>query len=986
VSSTPYSRAVVLALAVSVATCGRGDGPSLQGAGRTIFSAATTAGASDSLVAAAEAVYADEQWDSARTIWNVVLARARAAGDERTAARVLTRIGNAAWRLGDLAAARARSEEALAIKLRLGMADELSRSYNALGLIAYSDGRNEDAVRMYQRAIETARAVGDTEGVAKASGNMALPALDLGDFRSARDGSRMLREAGRALDSARLEANGLANEAMVDIWTGDPRPAIARLDTARRLYRRIGYATGEENALRQLATAFELTGDHDRAFAALDTALRIARRRGLREQEAEDLRLIAGLHAGLGDHRRALRHFEQAERLARAVGLDADRGNILRGAAAAHLRLGNLRRARASAEEALRLHRATGEPQEQLEDLLLVVEIDVRAGERASAASRLDTARTLAGRIDTRGTRIAVALAEARSADVGQNASRVLEALRAARNDMVPDDFGAVWQSNALAARAYMRTGALDSAAAAGRRAITAIERLRGVLASQALRATYVADRADVYGDLVVVLLRLGRPEDAFAVADGARSRDLLEHLSAARHAASAQLPRELLEADDLLRQIDALVRRLRETRSARPPRERGESADTVGATLAARLAKARSDYEALIIRAAQRNPRATALLGTHEPRTDEVRTSLGPDERIVEYLITPDKLVVFVVGRGGLEVVETDLTVDALTQRVRLLRDLWGSPRSDWTLGLPAARALDRTLIAPLRRAGVLRGARRLLIVPHGILGQVPFAALQDEQSRRFLVQDYAIAHLPSAAAIPLLRRRPAPVRVSLTAGEGFAPLPEALPASRAEVDALRASLPGATVRLGVRADEPALRRALATQGIVHVASHGVLNARNPMFSRVELARRRSSAPASHNDGRLEAHEIVGLSIASPLVFLSGCETGAGQAWTDDAVRGTADLTLAQALLAAGAANVISTLWRIDDAGAAVFAGHFYRSLGRTQAVEALAAAQRTMLGSGRHASPYYWASYTLSGDGRLRGGPQNGSAASVP
>ena len=179
----------------------------------------------------------------------------------------------------------------------------------------------------------------------------------------------------------------------------------------------------------------------------------------------------------------------------------------------------------------------------------------------------------------------------------------------------------------------------------------------------------------------------------------------------------------------------------------------------------------------------------------------------------------------------------------------------------------------------------------------------------------------------------------------------------------------AFRSSLPGVAIKTGTRATESAVRRALAGSGVVHVATHGILNVNNPMFSRIELSR----SPDSGDDGRLEVHEILGMAIRSPLVFFSGCETGAALEWTDDPVRGTADLTLAQAVLAAGATNVIMTLWRIEDAGAAVFAGRFYRNLGGMPVADAFAAAQREMAADPRYTSPYYWAGYTLSGAGRL-------------
>jgi CHAT domain-containing protein len=101
--------------------------------------------------------------------------------------------------------------------------------------------------------------------------------------------------------------------------------------------------------------------------------------------------------------------------------------------------------------------------------------------------------------------------------------------------------------------------------------------------------------------------------------------------------------------------------------------------------------------------------------------------------------------------------------------------------------------------------------------------------------------------------------------------------------------------------------------------------------------------------------------------------VFLSGCETGAGASGSTSFIRGEDYTTLAEAFLFAGARNVVSTLWRIDDQGAAAFAAAFYKELaasGRSP-VEVLARAQRALLAQPKYASPFYWAAYALSGDG---------------
>ena len=106
-------------------------------------------------------------------------------------------------------------------------------------------------------------------------------------------------------------------------------------------------------------------------------------------------------------------------------------------------------------------------------------------------------------------------------------------------------------------------------------------------------------------------------------------------------------------------------------------------------------------------------------------------------------------------------------------------------------------------------------------------------------------------------------------------------------------------------------------------------------------------------------------------MEIRSRLVFLSGCETALGPAWSTSFSRGDDYATLAQAFLFSGAENVVATLWRVNDRGAAEFAREFYRALGGSASSLALAKAQRAFIHNPTFAAPYYWAPYTLSGSG---------------
>jgi CHAT domain-containing protein len=344
------------------------------------------------------------------------------------------------------------------------------------------------------------------------------------------------------------------------------------------------------------------------------------------------------------------------------------------------------------------------------------------------------------------------------------------------------------------------------------------------------------------------------------------------------------------------------------------------------------------------------------------------VMAALRPGEAILEYLVSPSGVHVFVLRPAAVTHTLHPVNREELSSRVRLARELIAHPGADAAFE-PVLEALYRDLLAPVVEKGALDGVERLLIVPHGPLVYLPFAALIDETGE-FTLTRFEIAVLPSAASLPALRGSESPGgSPTAVGGLALAPMPDALPATREEASSVRRALGGKAL-YGRGATERATRQGLGSAPVVHIAAHASLNSANPMFSGIELARGESAG--SDDDGRLEVHELLGLRIASELVFLSGCETGSGNSWATGFDRGEDYATLAQAFLYAGARNVIATLWRVDDAAAAVVAESFYQARGRWRdPVAALAEAQRAVLSDPRLSAPYYWASYEVLGAG---------------
>jgi CHAT domain-containing protein len=282
--------------------------------------------------------------------------------------------------------------------------------------------------------------------------------------------------------------------------------------------------------------------------------------------------------------------------------------------------------------------------------------------------------------------------------------------------------------------------------------------------------------------------------------------------------------------------------------------------------------------------------------------------------------------------------------------------------PDAPWEAPL---RHLRGQLVAPLEKAGLLTGKRRLLIAPHRELHYLPFAALLEPgPSRHYLVQRYEIATVPSAAVWLRIDARAARSdRGSLLA---LAPRLGNLPGTGAEVRAIADLYRGdAEVVIGKRATRELLATAAPGRSIVHLASLGVLNRHNPAFSYIALA------PDGRSEGRLEVHDVARLSIDARLVVLSACQTGLGSGRLVDVPPGDDWVGLVQAFQAAGARSVLATLWPVNDRATAELMRRFYVALrGGESESGALAAAQRDVLAAAGTAAPFYWAGFVLNGD----------------
>jgi CHAT domain-containing protein/Tfp pilus assembly protein PilF len=687
--------------------------------------------------------------------------------------------------------------------------------------------------------------------------------------------------------------------------------AVASYDSALKIGRQLGNPEGIARVEFNLATIRMATGEPDEALTLLNDAL------GRAEQIGE-VRGVAFIHGGLADlyfraqaYKPAREHFEKALAINRVAKLPYGEVQNLEG-------IGRVDLAEGRAVEALPVLRAA----------LAIADSAPYGQERATTRSALARA----------------------SAATGAKTQALHWADQAVR---IADSLGdPATQLEARAARGVALEAAADkNTSEAYLAAIDVLESWRGRLTLGDLRMGVSDSHIDVYEGAIRALLKRGRTEDAFQIAERARARLLLE-LMAQHDVHDAQRSRE-----DTLRQL------LREKFASRE--------DVKGAAAVA----ADSEIDALTATLDSVEAAARA----HDARAGVVYPAPASVSDIRAGLLTPDRaLLMFFWGERdvyGWWVTRDSMraarlgSADSLSAMVEFLTGALSGANAgpEWQ---PAAKRAYAQFVSPLSPSE----PSEVLVIADGPLAYLPLETFIRAANTPW-GNTTRFVYGPSASVLLALQHsQTAPHwdRGVLAVGNPSRPssrqerfataserssdslLPD-LPAAAAEARQI-ASLLGGDAITGNQATmthwlslDPARYRYL------HFATHTLFNDEHPQRTALLMA-----------DGRLDLDAVRRLRLSSNLVTLSACQTALGQQ-----LRGEGIIGFPHAFLEAGARGVVMSLWRVSDRAASRYMEDFYRELraGRAPADAMLAVRQRRIAAGGADAHPSQWAPFVLVG-----------------
>lgn len=911
--------------------------------------------------------------------------------------------------LGEFGKAAAALKEALDFSKHDNLGHPHRQCLLRLAILEWDLGNTLDSQRLFEEARAAFREVGDRRS--EEFSEMGLAFLSMYEEGKKDREARFYRRSLVRFEQARFLAVGLGlsefelkclRQIGLTYWEmGQIDMFLECNERALKIAEMTKHQTEKGKCLNNIGISYHKLDEHSLAIEYMEKALSTIRRSGDRVTEAECLSNLGILYRDLGNSERALFYLSGALAIDkerdddRSVSMDlANLGTVFLRRGIDQRNRGDLSQSLSAFLESASIHQKGYQPTGPV-DLAMLNNIGVaynELGDLGRSRGILHQALAAAdrsGRISERGCIIN-----------NLAASYLYEGRREEALSLYHEsyDLGLKSASMDLATESCYGLGkcyelSLDFPKALDyyRRAIVAMEAVRERLSSEFLLIGFSRNKLAPYHDAIRLLGELYRNEP---------SNELLQQIfnlieRAKARALSQKIDRvEMDGADTQAMLVKERLNRLEE-HIADIKRQLSDPGinESARALLAIELQHDEEDFYHLAsdIRPAHREDRK--MVQDEVCTLDGIQRILGREEAaLLEYFLGEERSYLLLLTPKTVEL----FILSARTEIERSLRGflkMMSESAIDSRAGYQASERIAKEL-APFDWAETLDGIRSLLIIPDGILHELPFEALRiyDDGEWSYLIEHYTVSYCPSSSYLSALdqipedriwrsdllavggsvyetnhtrrgeegvglgspvRRPPSNLRESL----------RAIPHSRTEVSDLARlfSKEKAKILTGRAASEDMFKALpLEDYKIIHIACHGLLDESHPLRSALAL----SSSPGGENDGLLQVREIYGLKIKSDLVVLSACRTARGTLESTEGPMG-----LARAFFFAGARNVIATLWPLSDKASVELMREFYRNYLQGQSArEALRMAKLKMLGT-PWAHPYYWASLTLYG-----------------
>ena len=851
-----------------------------------------------------------------------------------------------------------------------------------LSYLRYTQRRYPEAIELSEQALLLDPHLSETYRT------RAQSLYALGRYADARKAAQTLQQEVTAPEKIELRLSGAIISGVATAVSGNRAEGIAELNSAYRSIVEVGNLELEESVHSQLAYVYDLQNDCAQSLQHAKAALTLG-------QELKSRYVgrytgnVGGAYACLGDMTEAITYYNQALEMS-ADPQNPDSSSVVSLLTnIAEVNVSHYAEASPMLERALTVARSITNPTMEMRVLLGLGALYQQNGDHPRALERTKAALKIAqqtgmavpegnswnllGRIHFTMSDVALATeAHRRALDIGERTN-------------TPQ---VVWNALAGLAAVFEKQGKVEQAAQHYQQAIEKIEDVRSRIGISEDRASFLADKVEIYEKLIGLLVASKRNVEAFHYVERARARAFLDLLAEARVDVESAAPDLTNRRQKLQQRISQLTTDLIKERS----QETSKQNKTKIAELENGLGQADTELADWLRELRRRNPRYAALKYPEPIELAAAQQMLDDQTILLSYSLAEPQSFLFALTRNDFQVKRLPSEATLRESIRKLLTTITDKNNPAPVEYRRQAARLSQQLLQPV--SSMLAGKKGLVIIADGALQRLPFETLflpgtpaqGDLRKLPYLIRRFAISYAPSASVLaelqkeqhtsagrkfiafgdPVYEQRSEGVIVSTVRSAGatlnFRPLAH----SREEIDGI-ANLFAAGERdlfFGEEANEENVKapQRLSHYRMVHFSTHGYINERKPRFSGLVLSLPGKSQTATE-DGLLSAYEIFNLKLNADLVVLSACETGLGKE-----IKGEGLMSLMRAFMYAGTPSVVVSLWNVNDESAADLMIRFYRNLktGMSKS-EALRQAQlETIRDNG---FPFFWAPFVLVG-----------------
>ena len=899
--------------------------------------------------------------------WQQCLIIYQAMHNRQGEAASLGNLGNASHSLGEVEKAIYFHEQSLAINREIQDSQGEGDCLISLGNIYHDSGQFERAIDYHKKSLVICRKIKYYKGEASSLIGLGNAYNSLGQFEKSINFYKYSLGISREIKYYQGEASALGNLGIAYHFLGEYEKAITFHEKSLAIKLEIKDRRGEANSLTNLGIAYNSLGQFEKAIAFYNKSLTISTKIKDSQGEAKSLGGLGNAYYSLGEHKRAIAFHKKSLVINREI---KDRS----GEAACLGNLSNVYHSLGEYEQAIAFHE---------QDLAICQEIKDRFGE-ATCLGNLGIAYKSLGEYERAIKFQEQSLAISREIQHRQGEAISLNNLgNAYRQFQQPEkaienyrDSLKIATSETMPPECFKAGGNLGDigftkgdwhlALEGYEPAIKAVEQLRKGSTTDDRRQKIIAEAISVYANANQCYINLKQYDKAVETADRSRSRHLADLFASKDLYPQGEIPPEVEEYYRLQQQSDRL--RISEndgTKGIAATRQPIPNGDAI----IEKIQELEEEKQKAWLKIRSKDQVLAAQLQPAPLSFDQMQ-ALIPDAEtaILNFYTTDEHTHIFILRQSqatqlhtcegqGIETLQ-DWLIDNWLKPYKENEDEWKNQ-----MGAVLHELANRLQINQLISQH-LNGIKELIIIPHLYLHQIPFAALplnnipipqsntaygqtrgpsldlsettdtpakNPPQQPEYLSDKFRIRTLPSCQILNFCHQRgnlkPATMGI----------------VENATGDLVCAGYECETLATMHQIDKNSrLQYQQATIGnyqhllnqvqVLHSSHHASADLNNSLESKLHLF------DGDINLGRVFTWRFSDLAE----VFLSCCETNLNfTKITDD------PLSIASGFLCAGARNVVSTLWAVDDLATALFCILYYHEKQHNSRSEALRKAQ---------------------------------------